>query len=133
MPTKWSVALKLTKKLTGVFGPWRASLAAEVYEQFVKEVGVAVHAQLFAAVQKKKKFNQLGAIILDREVQTIVKAMEGESEVGVAKVFAKTRGVSEVLLSHSKEEAAALAAKHGLSAEETNKVLGKCADFGLKV
>lgn len=133
LPTKWSVALKLTKKLTGVFGPWRASLAAEVYEQFVKEVGVAVHAQLFAAVQKKKKFNQLGAIILDREVQTIVKAMEGESEVGVAKVFAKTRGVSEVLLSHSKEEAAALAAKHGLSAEETNKVLGKCADFGLKV
>lgn len=131
--SKWSVALKLAKKLAGVFAPWRAALAPDVYDAFVREVAAAMHAQLFAAVHKKKKFNQLGAIMLDRELQTIVEAVEAESEVAVGKAFAKVRGVCEVLLSDSRQEAAAVGARHGLTADETNSVLSRCADFGLKL
>lgn len=133
LPSKWSVGLRLAKKLTGVFVSWRTNLTPDLYSEFVKEVSGSLHSQLMTAVQKKKKFNQLGAIILDKEVQTMIAALERESEVSVFKCFGKVRGACEVLLSHSKEEAHSVAAKHGLTPEEANKLIVKCPDLGLKL
>lgn len=103
-PTKWSIAIRLEKRIKGTSDLWRSTFRPEVYELFAIEFANAVASHLMSVILKKK-FNSLGALFLDKEMRHLLTAMQEEFDQSLSKTFAKLTATTEVLMADSKEEA----------------------------
>ncbi len=126
--SKWSIAAKLEKRVAGCFREWSQLFSQELFDFFISSAAESVSSQVFSIV-RRKKFNQLGAIILEKEVLRIKSIFEAETAGSLLRQpFAKLEAVSSLLLSDTKAEALAAGSKQ-LTEKEAADLLALRTDL----
>jgi hypothetical protein len=116
-PSRWSIAFKFAKRVGECFAPWADSLRPEIFAELSRDFA-SLTATTVIGVVRKKKFNQLGALLLDKEVRQLLQCLEHESDQSLGKSFSKLNVLCEILVSDSREEARAA----GLKAWEPKEI-----------
>lgn len=120
-PTKWSVALKISRRLEGTLDCWRELLKPGIYDIFCAELTKSIVESILAIVFKKK-FNTLGALFIDKEIRQLQSALQLASDQTLVKHFARLTAAVEVLMADSKEEAYTFG-RQGLTDKEVEELL----------
>ena len=126
--SKWSIAAKLEKRIAGCLLEWSRLFSQELFDSFISSLAQTVCSHVLGLI-RKKKFNQLGAIILEKEVARLKSIFEAEAPGALLKQpFAKLAAVSALLMADTRAEALGAGSKH-LSEKETADLLGLRVDL----
>jgi hypothetical protein len=119
--SKWSIAYKVMRCISGTMQSWRESLHPANYSSLVDHLCAIIARTMFSAVIKKR-FTQMGSILLSKEVQYFVESLNAEMDCSVGKEFGKLHEVSDLLVCDSLADAAKVPIKF-LTKDEAAMVL----------
>ena len=96
-------ALKLVKDIKALLKQWRLQLIPELFENLIEVLAEELSKGLEVEV-RNKRFNELGALQLQKDVREIVGQMQHMSNRPLRHRFAKLRQISELLLARDEQE-----------------------------
>jgi hypothetical protein len=119
--SKWSIAYKVMRCISGTTVQWRQALHPSNYASLVERLSLNISRTMFSLIIKKK-FTQIGSILLSKEVQYFVESLNAEMDYSVGREFGKLHEVSDLLVCDSLSDASKVPLKF-LSKDEKTLVL----------